>query len=368
MPRAGRLLAFRSPSARVLSASEADSLAAAFLSQTPDARSQSDWAELRDAEFSFHVVERLRGLTNKSPESIHHEALAVYQHLEEIESLGVFDERDYLLGETALTAANTARLTGRFEAAEDWLDTAEKWFGHTVNAAPSITRVSHARAALHYDMRRYDRVLASIPDLIRGYERLGMQAEVKKVRYLEAVTYKETGDADKSLASFLSLRDSFGSDEANFRTLVLTGIAEEYARRGAHEESLRAYAEAIRVVDEVGDSMASAQLKGSVGETYRSRGEYRAAAECLRSAISSYRSLGMETRVAYLRVILAESLLAADRHREAEWEILAALPVIEEQRMVAEGFTAIAILRESASRRSLDRPALTQLRQKLQAS
>lgn len=368
MPETGRLLAFRTPAPRPLSVAEVEQLIGQFLLAPVDVRSDSDWSQLKNVDFAFGVLESLKTIVNKLPERVHLEAVAVHERLRGVSTLGVFDERDYLLGEFALLAGNTARLTGRIEIAERWFNKAEKWYRHTVNPSPSLTRVSHARLALHYDMRQYAHVLASLPDLVTEYERLGMQAEVKKVKYLEAVTYKETGDADSSLACFLALRDSFATDEPSFQTLVLTGIAEEYGRRGQHEESLRAYGDALRAVDQSGDSMAAAQLKGSVGETYRSRGEYGAAVDCLRSAISTYSSLGMETRVAYLRVILAESLLAAGRQREAEWEILAALPIIEREQMVAEGFAAVGILRESAKRRTVDAPALALLRKKLQAS
>jgi hypothetical protein len=64
---------------------------------------------------------------------------------------------------------------------------------------------------------------------------------------------------------------------------------------------------------------------------------------------------------------LAEALLEVGRAREAEWEILAALPTIEEQKMVPEGFAAIALLRESVKQRKTDPKALLELRQYLKA-
>ena len=46
---------------------------------------------------------------------------------------------------------------------------------------------------------------------------------------------------------------------------------------------------------------------------------------------------------------------------QAEWEVRAALPIIEEEKMVPEGFAALTLLRESLRRRKLDRQALRNL-------
>ena len=75
----------------------------------------------------------------------------------------------------------------------------------------------------------------------------------------------------------------------------------------------------------------------------------------------------MSTWVAYLRIVLAETLIASLQNREAEWEILAALPTIEEQKMVPEGFAAVSLLRESVKRRQASPEALREVREYLQA-
>jgi hypothetical protein len=66
--------------------------------------------------------------------------------------------------------------------------------------------------------------------------------------------------------------------------------------------------------------------------------------------------------------VVAEILLEMCREREAEWEILAALPAIDEIRMVPEALAAVALLRESVARRKTDSSALRQLRSRLEAT
>jgi hypothetical protein len=76
----------------------------------------------------------------------------------------------------------------------------------------------------------------------------------------------------------------------------------------------------------------------------------------------------MRSLVAYSHLLVAEVLLEMKRDREGEWEILAALPAIDEMKMVPEGFAALALLRESVARRKTDRSALHQLRNQLQSN
>ena len=71
----------------------------------------------------------------------------------------------------------------------------------------------------------------------------------------------------------------------------------------------------------------------------------------------------MVSLAAYLRIVLAETLLLAGRPREAEIEILAALPTIEAEQMAQEAFAALKLLRKSLDRSKLDAASLRTLRE-----
>jgi hypothetical protein len=105
-----------------------------------------------------------------------------------------------------------------------------------------------------------------------------------------------------------------------------------------------------------------------VGETLQSVGQVSGAIEAYRESVADHVELGMVTRAAYFRVVLSEALLACGRAREAEWELLAALPTINEQKMVPEGFAAAVLLQESVRQRKTNPKALSELRQYLQAA
>jgi hypothetical protein len=57
-------------------------------------------------------------------------------------------------------------------------------------------------------------------------------------------------------------------------------------------------------------------------------------------------------------LVIADLLLEQGAEAQAEWEIRAALPIIDEEKMVPEGMAAYALLRESVRRRKIDRNAL----------
>ena len=85
------------------------------------------------------------------------------------------------------------------------------------------------------------------------------------------------------------------------------------------------------------------------------------ALEAYRSALREAGEVGMQGDVAALHLVLADVLLGAGQDRQAEWEIRAALPIIEEEKMVPEGYAALSLLQESLRRRQIDQNALRNL-------
>ncbi len=82
---------------------------------------------------------------------------------------------------------------------------------------------------------------------------------------------------------------------------------------------------------------AIAQLKGTIAETFRRQGRLNEAIGAYNEAVAEYSNLGMTTTVAYFQDPARPKLLGSWQHRQAEWQILTALPIIEEAQMVPEG-------------------------------
>jgi tetratricopeptide (TPR) repeat protein len=280
--------------------------------------------------------------------------LAARSWLESLPGYGVFDETDYFLGETALVAATGYRLLGQLDRAESLLDIAEDSFRHTVNPAPLIAKVQFQRLALRYDLHRFQSVLESIGSLRTSFQRLGMLGDAAKAAFLEAMATKQSGQTDRAFSLFTELRGSLSDNSNGVLAGCLVEIGAYHGENQEYDRALQAYDEAADLIALSNQPARMAHLKATIGETYRAKGELNAAVNSFRLAIQHYSSLEMSSMVAYLRVLTAELLLTANREREAEWEIRAALPIIDESRLMAEGLAAMGLLKECLRRRKLD--------------
>jgi tetratricopeptide (TPR) repeat protein len=280
----------------------------------------------------------------------------------------LFDEHDYFLGEIALLAAGAERLLGNRAGVELWLERAEAAFRHTVNPGPSLAQVSYVRLTLRYDKGAYDEVLDLLPSAVRSFERLGMKAETAKTRYLEAMTLKELSRRTEAFEKLRALEADL-EDRSDIGLLgqVLAEIGALHNADKRFDDALACYQRALKLVSQARRTFAVADLKLNIGEVLRNQGQLSAAVEAFREGVQTFEELGMTTWTAFARLALADTLLALGRPRQAEWEIQAALPVIEEQKMVPEGLAAVALLRESVRQRQANPRALREIREHLQA-
>jgi hypothetical protein len=104
-----------------------------------------------------------------------------------------------------------------------------------------------------------------------------------------------------------------------------------------------------------------AKLQMGLGYLFRSEGSAQASIEAFRDAQKQFSELGMRADVAATHLVLADLLLDSNQPAQAEWEIRAALPVIDELKLVPERVAALSMLRDSIRRRQIDRQALRSL-------
>jgi len=282
--------------------------------------------------------------------------------------LGLFDERDYFLGQTALLAGIAARHLGNREEGFLWLDRAEAGFRHTMNPAPGLANVAYARLALRFEMGRYQDVLELAPSLEASFTKLGMHVEGAKCRFLVGVTLKIAGEHGSAARVLSPLADLPALDtDSSLRARVLAEIGDLQQLEGQFELALSSFKRAFSLVSGLALSAVQPTLKMYIGGVYKALGRFGEAVEAFRASQRDFAELEMRPYVAYLHLVIAESLLEAKRDRQAEWEILAALPTIEESQMVPEGLAAVSLLRESVRHQKTDSSALQRVRELLQA-
>ena len=143
---------------------------------------------LEEPETLLGVCGLLRNQLETTPERVLKDAEFFYRFLElPRRSVGVLDEREFFLGETALVAGTACRLLSRREEARRWFDRSEAWFRHTVNSVADWSRLSYQRLALRVEAREFDEVLELVPLLIESFEKLEMREEALKCRFLEGI-------------------------------------------------------------------------------------------------------------------------------------------------------------------------------------
>jgi len=342
-----------------------------YLSLSPEDRQKVEVDGIyRDLDVLLALCGLLRERGNSNPADVFAESSRMFAWISTQEhGLGYFDERDFFLGESALLAASASRVLGDVAETELWLDRADASYRHTINPTASLARVAYVRLSLRFDQGRHKNLLELLPSVTLTFEKLGMYPELAKCRILEAMSLKElnrTAEAMACLEGFLSASE-FRS-EAGLRGLALLNLGSIRSQEGDQEQALGAYKAAQPLLEASQRYSSLADLKGMVADTLRRLGQVAAAVDAYRESVSDHVRLGMQTRAAYLRVVLSEALLEAGRAREAEWELLAALPTINEQQMVPEGFAAVVLLQESVRQRKTDPKALADLRQYLQAA
>lgn len=305
---------------------------------------------------------------NFSPSAAYSEAVTLFSLLNEAgPTLGLFDERDYLMGSVAFSAGAAVRHLGRLDEAQEWFAIAARLFSKTFAPAPLVAITGYGRLCLLFERDEYDRVLKLEPDVRESLRQAEMHSFLRKCEFVRAKSLRILGRKPQARALFESLRGRCAlARDHSLESLVLICLADLVQEEGKFEYALELLQRAGALQDDSDYAFANAELEVVLGDLLRKQGKLVEAISAFRSAVAKLRRLGMARWEAYSRLLLAETLLACDRAREAETELLQALPTMASLRIVPEGLTAVALLQESLRRQKVDPEALRAVREHLQ--
>lgn len=357
----GRVIPFRAPYA---TAPEAEAQAARILSLEPAERGSlvAD-LHLDDAETLLVLCGLLRKQLEANPSRTRADAEFFYDFvLRSDKPIGLFDERDYFLGEMALLAGSASRMMFRREEAARWFDRSESAFRHTVNAVADWARVSYQRLALRLEDREFEAVLELLPSLSETFRKLGMRDDALKCRFLEGIAYTNTERFDEALDLFREVSAEAGR-LGNEHLLAVAGnnLVQLHGILGNSDEALENARQTLALFQKIGHRVGLAKLQWGIGTLMRTQGNLAAALEAYGTSKDAFLELEMASDVAALSLVLADVLLEGGDEAAAMREILGALPIIQSQGMVPEGFAALSLLQESVRQKRIDRSALRQL-------
>ncbi len=318
---------------------------------------------LEDPELLLCVCEVLQSLVETSPASVRDEAEFFYRFLEKPKrKIGLFDEREYFLGELALLAGGACRFLFRRDEARQWFDRGEASLTLAANGLAHVARLAYQRLALAVEERHFEKVLDLVPLWTESFERLGLPEEALKCRFLEGAALRELGKMSEAVEVFREICRQ-AEEQRNVRLIAqaANGLAQFYRVLGDLNAAMAYARKALPLLQQLNNRVNLAKLRWCVGDILREQGHVGEAIEAYRDAKREAEEVGIRGDVAALHLVLADVLLDTGQERQAEWEIRAALPIIDEEKMVPEGMAALSLLRESLRRRQIDRRALRDL-------
>lgn len=345
--------------------SEAGVAAAERVLATPldERRARATELTLEDPETLLSLCALLREKRESAPAAVRDEAEFLYRFVETPRRpIGLFDEREYFLGEVALLAGTACRQLSRREEAHLWFDRAEAGFRHTINAAGDLSRLAYQRLAERLEERQIDVVLEMLPALIESFRSLDMAEDVLKCRFLEGLALMETDELPKAIDLFQDIaREAASMGNARLLGTAYCNLTHVYGMLGDVEGARKSSEKAIPILRRLDDRVALAKVQWGLATLLRETGQIAASIGAYRQAQEDFEAIGMRADIAALNLVVADLLLEQGRDREALLEIGAALPVISELKMAPEGMAALTLLRESARRQEVNRPALREL-------
>jgi len=324
-------------------------------------------AYLLDPESLLSLCALAKSRRNSVPAKLAIELPPLYEWVHEMYWPSSFlDEREYFLAQMESSIGVCRRWLGDSEDALIWFERADRRYAKLTDGEAGKAEVQFLRLTAWYSMARHREVIEQLPSVQESLVRLEMTPAFLKSELLRSSTLKQLGRVEESIEPLERiLAEPLLKADRGLWALAVECLADCYSLLGRFEAAAECLSAAIDALRSQEEPIALAFLKLVMGENLRFRGEMDQAVEAYRGAKEDYKHLGLYTWVAYASLLVAEALLILGEDKDAEAEILTALPIIEERKLVREGLAAATILRESMRRRKTDRNALRELREHL---
>ena len=307
-----------------------------------------------EPETIFQLLLYLQDSKETAPELVAKRTYEVHDFLRLRDTAFPSDLQYFFLGESARILGSVMKYVGRPREVEGWLEQAEAYFHRGPNPAPQLARIKAHRLALLYQLNGWELVCQAAPGIDRMFSTFAMEEDRVKWRIVWAATLKLAGKFDEALDVLKPLLESRARVRPELLGWVLLQAGDIHQICGDHSRAIEELTEAAQLLREGAQFTGLAEVSATISYVFRSHGMLSQAIELLESSRKDHKRLGMKWNEAYKRMLIAETFLAMGRAHDAEIEIRAALPILEEQAMVADALAAASLLREALQKQKLD--------------
>lgn len=310
--------------------------------------------DLSNPESLFQALIYLHDQLETNPKAVSKALQGFYGELDSGAREMAPDLRLFLLAEAATLLGAALRTVGNASEVAEWLGTAEEHFRAGVNPKPGLARVLFLRLNVSYTLGRFDVVIKIAPQLEATFAELGMDEDRVKSRILWASSLKLEGFPQEALAVLEPAYQWRSRVRPALYGWVVLQAGDIHQTLGNYDRALEEFGEAARLFREGKQFVGLADIGLMISTIYRAQGRLEEALHLLETSRQDHARLEMTWPEGYHRMLIAETYLAMGRPREAEKEIRAALPLLEEQGMLADAVVAVNLLREAVRQRKLD--------------
>lgn len=269
------------------------------------------------------------------------------------------DEREFFLGELAFLTASIHRAVGKRSISVYWQGIARAHFRHIPGNRPLRLKVYALRLLGERDMHRLRSLQPRLINISNQFGEFGMYHEQLCARVALAFVQKARGENDGALSSLLELSNEcrFSSEEG-ILAVCLGNAAEIYGLQDDRQRSVGMFREALAAAFRSRDPLVEGSVWSNVGSQELFCGRAHSAVSALEESLSCYQRGGAGSWIGYIRIMLGEALVSADRVEDGREQILLAVPVIQRENMIPEGIHALKLLAVIAARSSDRRDGL----------
>lgn len=262
--------------------------------------------------------------------------------------------------------ANALLRLAEFEEALESLRRAERAFGHLRSPGYGLAAVELVRAAVYYERGELQKAAEHVERADHAYAHLGLERQRMKAVLLRGEIAYEALDYVAAAKIFEQIIE-FG-EEINDARWIAQG---SYCRaaceleRGDLSEAAMLFHKALVILRETGPAESRIETEWGLARVVLHGGKASDAARRLRDVIAAFEEIGRVTNVALAGIDLCEALLALERRDEIAKVAAHAFRVLKNAGNVTGALTALAYLKEAATKRQVTPETLKVVREYL---